>query len=173
MRTARTMPLDRIRRLLAEGGARTLSEDHRLWELACPRWPFWRHARRFVRLQVEILEEAMQLPGPALLVIDDNPQRFDVGGLWTHAHTRSYRVPAECRVRALNAQVLSPGDWILYTSHEAIDPEHVPDAFQVRPDQMAAFAVAHSIPLFIQAAAGNDPWRLWVEEADAPQKAVA
>lgn len=167
------MPLGRIRRLLAEGGAQALSRDHRLWELACPRWPFWRRSSSFVRLQVEILEEAMKLPGLAHLVIDDNPQRLDVGGVWSHAHTRTYRVPHECNVRTLNERVLSAGEWTLYACHEPIDPEHVPNAFQVRPDQMAAFAVAHSIPLLIEAAPGNAPWRLWVEEADPPQRAVA
>ena len=167
------MPLARIRRLLADGGAKRLSAQQPFWELASPWWPFWRRARRFEALQVEILIAGSTLPGPAHLVTGENPQAFDVGGAWAHAHVSTYRVPPECDFAALNDRVLRSGSWCFYASHEALDPQAIPDAFSARTDQIATFAAAHQVPLLVQASPGNDRWRLWVEEVDTAQEVAA
>ncbi len=167
------MSLARIRRLLADAGARRFSADHPLWELASPWWPFWRRAHRFESLRVEILQAASTIPGSMHLVVDENPQAFDVGGYWAHAHARTFRVPHDCDLTALNERVLEAGDWTLYAGHEALDPETIPDLFRAGPDPFATFALAHAVPLVVQAFHDNDPWRLWVDEVDAPQEAAA
>ena len=167
------MPLARIRRLLADGGATRLAAEHPLWELSAPWWPFGRRARRFDGIQVEILQAGSTLPGQAHLVIDESPQDYDVGGSWTHAHTRTFRIPEDCDLAVLNQRVLLLGGWAVYVAYEALDPSVIPDAFRTRPDQVATFAKAHSIPLLVQAFHDNDPWRLWVAEVDAPQEAAA
>ena len=167
------MPLARIRRLLVEGGAKRLSADYPLWELSPPWWPFWRRAHRFEALQAEILAALSTLAGVAHLVIDLNPQDFDVGGTWTHAHKGTFRVPEDCDPAALNARVLAVGHWSLYASYEPVDPELIPDAFTVRPDQVAVFALTHSVTLLVQSSSGNASWRLWVEAVETPQEAAA
>ncbi len=167
------MPLARIRRLLADGGAARLSAQHPFWELASPWWPFWRRAKRFEALQVEILLAGSTLPGPAHLVTDVNPQAFEVGGAWAHAHVSTYRIPPDCDLAVLNERVLRSGGWRFYASHDALDPDAIPDAFTARPEQMAVFAVAHQVPLLVEAFPGNDRWRLWVEEVDTAQEAAA
>ncbi len=167
------MSLTAVRRALAEAGAKRLSPEHSVFELSRPWWPFSRRARRFEDILFEILEAAASLQAPLFLVIDENPQEFDIGGSWSHAGAGTWRVPASCDFEALLSRVLEAGDWSLYSSHEAVLPERIPDAFQVRPSEVASFARAHGVPLLVQAFHDNDPWRLWVEDVSSQQKQAA
>jgi hypothetical protein len=167
------MPLAKIRRLVAEGGGRRLSPGQPLWELSAPWWPFSRRARRFEQLRIEILEDARALAGSAYLVIDENPQEFDVGGSWAHAHTNTWTLPDVCDLARLEARLLVQGDWSIYTGFEPIDPAIIPGTFVVEAHQVASFSMAHGVPLLIQAFHDNDPWRVWVEDVRDQQEAAA
>ena len=167
------MSLAAVRRALAEAGAKRLSFEHSVWELSRPWWPFSRRARRFEGLLVDIVEAAASLRGPLVLMIDENPQEFDIGGSWAHAGAGTWRVPAACDLPALLSRVLEAGDWSLYSSHELVLPERIPDAFRVHPSEVASFARAHGVPLLVQAFHDNDPWRLWVEDVRSQQEQAA
>ena len=167
------MSLTLVRRLLGEGGAKRLSVEHPLWELSAPWWPFSRRARRFASLQAEILDAGLAISESLYLVADENPQEFDVGGTWAHAHRRTWLIPNDCDTRALLVQVLEAGDWSIYASDEALDPRVIPDAFQVAPIQVANFSAVHSVPLLVQAFHDSNPWRLWVENLTSWREAAA
>lgn len=167
------MSLDAVRRVLAEAGAKRLSSEHPVWELSRPWWPFSRRARRFEGLLLEILDAAVSLQGPLFLVIDENPQEFDIGGSWSHAGAGTWRVPDSCDLSALLSRVLEAGVWSLYSSHEAALQEQIPDAFREHPREVASFARSHGVPLFVQAFRDNDPWRLWVEDVRSQQEQAA
>ncbi len=165
------MSLTRVRRLLEAGGAKRLSAEHPLWELAAPWWPFSR--RRFAGLQAEILDAGLAVSGPVYLVIDGNPQAFEVGGTWAHAHHRTWSIPDDCDTSALVARVLEAGDWSIYASYDPLDPGAIPDAFEVAPRQLANFSLAHSVPLLVQARHDSNPWRVWVENVASQHEAAA
>ncbi len=167
------MSLALVRRLLEAGGAKSLSVDHPLWELAAPRWPFSRRARRFASLQAEILDAGLAISGPLYLIVDENPQEFEVGGTWAHAHRRTWLIPDDCDTSALLARVLEPGAWSIYASYEPLDPDAIPDAFEVSPRQVANFSLAHSVPLLVQASHDSGPWRVWVENVTSQHEAAA
>lgn len=167
------MSLDAVRRALAEARARRLSVEHPVWELARPWWPFSRRARRFEGLQIEILLAAASLEAPLFLVSEENPQGFGLGGPWAHAHAETWLVPPACDFSALRSQVLSGGDWTLYSSHEAVSPEQIPDVFRVAPSEVASFALARGVPLLVQAPRAGDPWRVWVEDVSSQQEQAA
>lgn len=122
---------------------------------------------------MEILELARRLPGGVYLVTEENPQEYDVGGSWAHAHHSTWALPVDCNLEALLARVLLIGDWRLYASHEPIDPASIPSVFAVSPSQFANFAFAHSVPLLVEAFHDDDPWLLWVEEVRGLQEAAA
>ena len=166
------MSLGRVRRLLEVGGAKRLSVDHPLWELSAPWWPFFPSARRFASLQAEILDAGLVI-GSLYLVTDENPQEFDVGGTWAHAHRGTWSVPTNCDAGALLSAVLEPGGWSIYASYEALDPAAIPDIFEAAPSQAANFSLAHAIPLLVQALRGNRCWRVWVENVTGQHEAAA
>jgi hypothetical protein len=167
------MSLVAIRRALLELRARRLSAEDPVWELSGPWWPFSRRARRFETVRVEILEAARALTEPLYLVIDENPQEFDVGGSWAHAQSRTWVVPEGCDLAVLGRRVLEQGDWAMYCRVEPVLPDEIPDSFRKPPAELADFAAGHSIPLLIQAFHDNDPWRLWVEEVSSQREAAA
>jgi len=167
------MSLVAIRGALLEARARRLSREHPVWELSAPWWPFSRRARRYEAVLVEILEAAVALPSPVYLVSDENPQEYEVGGSWAHAQARTWVVPDGCDLAALQQRVLLPGDWSLYARPDPVEPDLLPDAFRLRPSEVADFAVAHGVPLLIEAFHDNDPWRLWVEEVRSLREAAA
>ena len=150
-----------------------LSSEHPVWELSAPWWPFYRRARRYEAVLVEILEAGAALPSPTYLVTDKNPQEYEVGGSWAHAQARTWVVPDACDLRALHQRVLEPGDWTLYCRSDAVEPDRIPDTFDVPPSETAGFGTAHGIPLLIQAFEGNDPWRVWVEDVSFQHEAAA
>ena len=167
------MSLQLIRQLLETGGARRLSAEYPLWELSAPWWPLSRRARRLGGLQAEILGAGLSIPGSLYFVSDKNPQEFDVGGTWAHAHRRTWSIPDDCDLRALLGRALEAGDWTIYSRHEALDPEAIPDAFEVAPGQVANFSLAHAVPLLVTALQGNRRWKIWVENVSEQHEAAA
>ena len=107
------------------------------------------------------------------LVIDENPQEYEVGGSWAHAQARTWAVPDACNLVALQQRVLSPGDWTLYCRPEPVEPGRIPDVFKVPSSETADFAIACGVPLLVQAFHANDPWRLWVEDVSSQREAAA
>jgi hypothetical protein len=165
--------LPEIRRALLEARARRLSSEHPVFEVSAPWWPFSRRARRYEAIRVEMLEAAARLPSPAYLVIDENPQEYDVGGAWAHAQANTWVVPEGCKLGVLQDRVLGPGGWTLYCRSEPVEPDRIPDFFRVPPSEIASFATSHGIPVVIEAFYDNDPWRIWVEDVSARQRAAA
>jgi hypothetical protein len=162
-----------IQRALLEARARRLSSEHPVWEVSAPWWPFSRRARRYEEVLVEMLAAAARLPSRAYLVIDENPQEYDVGGAWAHAQLNTWVVPEGCDLGVLQDRVLGPGGWTLYCRPEPVEPDRIPDFFRALPSEIASFATALGIPVAIEAFYDNDPWRVWVEDVSERMRAAA
>lgn len=165
--------LAEIHRLLESAGAERLVPELPVWELAAPRWPFSRRARRAGRVREAILRAALALPGPTYLVTGENPQAYDLGGPWARAGERTWPVPESCPADALLARVLASGEWSIYNGPRPLDAETLPDAFRVPPAQLVEFALSNGLPFLAQAGRDGGTWRLQVEELDRQQRVAA
>jgi hypothetical protein len=141
--------------------------------LSAPWWPFSRRARTFALLQIEILAEAIALPGPTHLVTDESPQEYDVGGVWAHAGERTWPIPAAVETRELFERVLVAGDWCIYACPRPVDAAAIPDGFRVEASELAEFALSHAMSFLAQAFHDNDPWRVFVESVEYERRAAA
>jgi hypothetical protein len=160
--------LAQLNQLLDSVGAHPLSTAYPVWELARPRFPFSRRARRFSEVQARILDAIRALPWAPFLRTAEAPRDRGLIGAWQLAARETWLLPADESSPDLLEKFLSLGDWTLYLAVDPVPPTSLPDCFQSTPLELSNFVESHGIPVLVEAHLDNNPWRLVVEPAAVP-----
>jgi hypothetical protein len=160
--------LAQLRQLLDVVGARPLSADYPVWELARPWMPLPRRARRFQEAQSRILDAIRALPWSPYLRIPEKPRRHGLGGSWQLAARETWVVPTDEYSPEILAKFLCLGDWTLYLSVDPVPATSLPHCFQSSPRELFDFVESYGVPVLVEAFHENNPWRLVIEPAAVP-----
>lgn len=139
-----------------------------VWELARPRFPFSRRARRFPEIQTRVLDAIRALPWAPFLRTAELPRDRGLSGSWQLTARETWLLPADENSPDLLEKLLFLGDWTLYLAVDPVSPTSLPDCFSSTPLELSAFVESHGIPVLVEAYHHNDPWRLVVEPAAVP-----
>ena len=139
-----------------------------VWELARPRFPFSRRARRFPEIQTRVLDAIRALPWAPFLRMAEAPREHGLSGSWQLAARETWLLPADENSPDLLEKLLFLGDWTLYLAVDPVPPTSLPDCFWSTPLELSGFVESHGIPVLVEAYHHNNPWRLVVEPAAVP-----
>jgi hypothetical protein len=165
--------LAQLNQLLDSVGAHPVSTAYPVWELARPRFPFSRRARRFSEAQSRVLEAIRALPWPPFLRTAEAPRDHGLTGSWQLAARETWLLPADENTPDLLGKFLFLGDWTLYLALDPVPPMSLPDCFESAPVELSGFVETHGIPVLVGAYHDNNPWRLVVEPAAVPGAVAA
>jgi hypothetical protein len=160
--------LAQLGQLLESVGAHPLSAAYPVWELARPRIPFSRRARRFSEAQPRVLDAIRALPWVPFLRTAEAPREHGLTGSWQLAARETWLLPADENSGELLGKLLFLGDWTLYLAVDPVPATSLPDCFRSTPFELSSFVESHGIPVLVEAFHDNNPWRLVVELAAVP-----
>lgn len=149
-------------------GADPLSTAYPVWELARPRFPFSRRARRFHETQARVLVAIRALPWTPFLRTAQAPRDRGLTGSWQLAARETWVIPIDENSADLLAKLLFLGGWTLYLAADPVPPRSLPDCFRTPPLELSDFVESHGIPVLVEAYRDNNPWRLVVAPAAVP-----
>lgn len=173
--TLRAIPvtLAQLDRLLDSVGAQPLSTAYPVWELARPRLPFSKRARRFRETQIRVLDAIRTLPWSPFLRTPDNPRQHGLCGPWQLAARDTWVVPAEQVSSVLLDRFLLLGSWTLYLAVDPVSATSLPRCFESTPHELCVFVESRGVPVLVEASRDNHRWRLVIEPAAVPEVVAA